>query len=102
MRADDPSSRTIRGTVVRLDGVDGLGEVELADGRNAIFGCGACRGCDVPPAVGARVVVADLRRSPTGRLKAYRVEPTERPTDDPCEDHDGAPFERAPSIDPAS
>ena len=63
------------GVIVSFHGPDGLGEIRIDGGEQLIFGLGACVGwASGKPDVGLRVRVSDVRRSVTGRLKAYVVE----------------------------
>ncbi|MCB9654065.1 MAG: hypothetical protein H6729_08060 [Deltaproteobacteria bacterium] len=63
---------TSEGTITEFDGADGLGWIELLDGRRIRFGLSGCRG--VKPKPGTRVRVGDLQET-AGKLRAKLVEP---------------------------
>ncbi len=60
----------MKGTIQSFDGADGLGTIELEDGRQCRFGMSACKKVD--PVPGTRVLVDDLSQA-RGSLHAGKV-----------------------------
>src|SRR4051812_49079726 len=62
----------LRGRIVSYDGADGLGYIELEDGRTIRFGLTSVE-YPLDVSVGARVVVEDVKPGFGGTLRATRV-----------------------------
>ena len=64
---------TLNGIIQQYDPSDGLGWIQLDDGRNARFALANCR--DVQPRLGMRVTVDGVVDSPSGKARAALVAP---------------------------
>lgn len=67
----------MKGVIRSFDGADGLGVIELEDGRECRFGMSACDGLDPDP--GTEVIVDELAEA-RGALRARALRPASRRT----------------------